>query len=408
MTDDVLGRDFSEAELQYYLKESEGFTDRRRLKGKGPPAGAYVGVAPADGVVLPIGAPGVVDPGSGDVPRDLLGGDARSGVPRELLGTGERSDVPRELLDMGGDGGDDMEWISWEALPDQAAGSVVKLAPTAMEMGDRAINEMPDGRLYFCVKVPRSDIKKWCEKLLRLWDRLPADDGQKATGGLAALMEDMDRVQHGADDVRTVMDQVVATKYQRTLEVAHDARGAPYRALPDVMATLTEIVKPAHWPLRGPVTILWVIQFCLEHGGSCTGRHTKWVAEGGLTPADAGVTLHLAAAKVMQLAVQYDQLNVGHLASLELVARQFQLCEEKHKHKFTTTGGEAGDAFDDQHLFFGTSQTRYEICVCPELSEWIAEELHKEAATNKERRKAREERALALKIPGAKPVPKGK
>jgi hypothetical protein len=180
-----------------------------------------------------------------------------------------------------------------------------------MEMGDRAINEMPDGRLYFCVKVPRSDIKKWCEKLLRLWDRLPADDGQKATGGLAALMEDMDRVQHGADDVRTVMDQVVANKYQRTLEVAHDARGAPYRALPDVMATLTEIVKPAHWPLRGPVTILWVIQFCLEHGGSCTGRHTKWVAEGGLTPADAGVTLHLAAAKVMQLAVQYDQLNVG-------------------------------------------------------------------------------------------------
>ncbi len=41
------------------------------------------------------------------------------------------------------------------------------------------------------------------------------------------------------------------------------------------------------------------------------------------------------------------------------------------------------------------------ICVCPELSSWVAAELAKESSVLKEHRKAREQRALANK-PGGK------
>ena len=41
----------------------------------------------------------------------------------------------------------------------------------------------------------------------------------------------------------------------------------------------------------------------------------------------------------------------------------------------------------------GTGETRGLIMVCPSLEEYVAAEMHKEAATAKERRKLREERA---------------
>ena len=45
----------------------------------------------------------------------------------------------------------------------------------------------------------------------------------------------------------------------------------------------------------------------------------------------------------------------------------------------------------------GTCETRGNLGVCPELQKWLGEELGREALANKERRKAREERALANK-----------
>ena len=47
-----------------------------------------------------------------------------------------------------------------------------------------------------------------------------------------------------------------------------------------------------------------------------------------------------------------------------------------------------------------TAETRGNLGVCPDLTKWMGDELSKEALATKERRKAREERALAAK--GAK------
>ena len=52
---------------------------------------------------------------------------------------------------------------------------------------------------------------------------------------------------------------------------------------------------------------------------------------------------------------------------------------------------------DDSHLMLGTYETRGNIGIAPSLQKWLGEELGKEALAQKERRKAREERALATK-----------
>ena len=48
----------------------------------------------------------------------------------------------------------------------------------------------------------------------------------------------------------------------------------------------------------------------------------------------------------------------------------------------------------EAHLYAGSS-SRAGLCISPELSEWVADEMRKESAVMKERRKAREERALS-------------
>ncbi len=49
------------------------------------------------------------------------------------------------------------------------------------------------------------------------------------------------------------------------------------------------------------------------------------------------------------------------------------------------------------HLLMGTYETRGSVGICPALTAWMGEQLSREAVASKERRKAREERALAAK-----------
>jgi len=88
------------------------------------------------------------------------------------------------------------------------------------------------------------------------------------------------------------------------------------------------------------------------------------------------------------------------LAAAELVCRQLQLIEEQQYEDSAAAGAKKDGKTDkaaadtETSIFMGTQATRSGICVCPALTEWLAEQLRAEAAVAKERRKAREERAL--------------
>ena len=91
----------------------------------------------------------------------------------------------------------------------------------------------------------------------------------------------------------------------------------------------------------------------------------------------------------------YDQYDLLASAGVELVVRQIQIIEEKLSGRFEDKNQEASA---DYYLMSGAT-SRCQLCICPELKSWLAGELAKESSVLKERRKAREERAL-LKKPG--------
>ena len=126
---------------------------------------------------------------------------------------------------------------------------------------------------------------------------------------------------------------------------------------------------------------------------------------GRLQFSDGNMAEYSVLAKAVEIAQQYDQLNVGGLASIELLLRRMQLIEEKYRHRLPQIdGGKALDVEQDSALFLGlgsgSSFGRSAVMVMPELSEYIGEELSKEAAVSKGKVKAHELRQQLQKLRG--------
>ena len=135
-------------------------------------------------------------------------------------------------------------------------------------------------------------------------------------------------------------------------------------------------------------------------------HHVAWRSQTRLLPSDVGVQTHEMVCRTLETMGCYDQINLYSSAAAETHCRQLQLVEveEKHRDRLLQQQGLA-DQTDDSHLFLGGQGTRGGCCVCPELQSWIAEQLQKESAVLKERRKAREERQLARPKGKASPAP---
>ena len=80
-----------------------------------------------------------------------------------------------------------------------------------------------------------------------------------------------------------------------------------------------------------------------------------------------------------------------------MIARQLQICEDRLAHRFEDAAGDRQD-----YLLMSGAAHRSQLCICPELTTWIATETQKETAVLKERRKARDERVLPGPKKGAK------
>ena len=137
---------------------------------------------------------------------------------------------------------------------------------------------------------------------------------------------------------------------------------------------------------------------CWPMGGPPFGFFQRFLSDTRLDHSATGIAELYAWCKFFETLVTYDQVDPSRLAACELGVRRIQMICDKWKHKLPAAGiggTGSGDIFEDSHLLLGTSETRGAVCLAPALQEWLGEQLAKEAAANKERRKAREERALA-------------
>jgi hypothetical protein len=213
-----------------------------------------------------------------------------------------------------------------------------------------------------------------------------------ASGGLAALAKALG----GSPNPPGVSTDVeVARVDQRVLPVQYDNSGLRFREFRSAVSQYDNITFP-DWPIPGNIlTTTWCCKFMLARAGSPTGWHQMWVSLGKLNPQDHHVMYHGDLCRIIEVAVCYDQLDAPSLASLELLFRQIQVCEDALKHKFANSAGSSDSTFD-RHLMAGTSSNS-SLCICPALMEWMSHENSKSSSIEKERRKAREERTLILK-----------
>ena len=148
------------------------------------------------------------------------------------------------------------------------------------------------------------------------------------------------------------------------------------------------------------MTVIWLLRYMWNNGGSPVAFHHRWLSEVRLDYTAAGTQEHLLLCRVFEIFINYDGIVLSKLAGIELMCRKIQMIHERWKHKLPQMASSSNDKDkrtimdDDTHLLLGTSETRGNVGVAPELQQWLGEQLSKEALASKERRKAREERSL--------------
>ncbi|CAK0894808.1 unnamed protein product, partial [Prorocentrum cordatum] len=174
----------------------------------------------------------------------------------------------------------------------------------------------------------------------------------------------------------------------RVLAVARVSRGRCDRSFGDAPRKQS-VYERDDWPVRGPQTVLGVLQLVLRMAGGAVARLTRGLAFIGLAEGIEAVKQLETICRILEASRAHVQLVIPELASFECLARQLQLIG--HGKKDST----AQDARSTEvGLFLGIGRTKGNACICPALMQFFAEQVQSEAATSNERRKAREERAL--------------
>ena len=186
----------------------------------------------------------------------------------------------------------------------------------------------------------------------------------------------------------------------RVLALAVDAHGQQHRDFRDAVLAMQEVALRS-WPVRGPRTLLYVLKYLADHGPTPIAWHPRWQAHYGLSDGDEGVAPHLMLCRALHYAVVFDQGQIVNQAAFEVMGRELQLLEERQRER-----NAHGEPDGESYLYSGLAVAGDHTCVSPALREWISEELRKDAALMKERRKAREEREVAK--PKAGPKRRGK
>ena len=163
------------------------------------------------------------------------------------------------------------------------------------------------------------------------------------------------------------------------------------------------------WPISGPRTAAWVVNFFTRRGTGPEDHHRWWVTTCRLNNADWGVSEHSQCCRYLEMAGGWDQLDMPNVSIIELVARrlqtiEFQYCERvRQADKSTVFGygvspsvvGSVPLSSEEADIFDGQERIHSTLCCSPALVKHVSDQLKDESMIAKEARKAREEKAMA-------------
>jgi len=167
------------------------------------------------------------------------------------------------------------------------------------------------------------------------------------------------------------------------------------------------------WPVKGPRTVSWCMEFLQTQSGGASGHHLTWRRLAGVSPEDYGVNEHSLILEAMAIAAKYDQINLKNSAAFELLARRMQTIEfayseavrEAHHGGRTGGGGDknkksgGGGGFlsvEEADAFSGLTK-HHGVMICPKLLEFVRDDVKNNAELMKVMVKAREFREALKK-----------
>ena len=135
---------------------------------------------------------------------------------------------------------------------------------------------------------------------------------------------------------------------------------------------------------------MWVSKETSKGGGGPVQHHTRWRTAYKVDGADRAYNEHGFLSTLFEVAGCYDQLDIGSLASVEVLCRRLQLLDE-----VKAGGGMA--AFKGNKHFLSYRQTG--PLLASALSHHVSSQLSGQAAIMKESSKYSEEKKLARDKP---------
>ena len=139
-------------------------------------------------------------------------------------------------------------------------------------------------------------------------------------------------------------------------------------------------------PLMGAPTAPWWLNAAARDSRSLVVRSTTWRQTSGIDRNSAFAYEHETISRAAELGITVDGYNSKRSVMFEFLVRRLQLGES------AVLENPSQPSFEGARHFLGVSERRGGALVAPSLQAHVATELGKEAAIQKEKRKAREAR----------------
>ena len=266
-------------------------------------------------------------------------------------------------------------WLLEDSVEGMRIGDLVPLPAGAKVMGDRAIGYLIRGGERRVVVMRRalntSDIGS-CLERIRREIIVKASSVAPATGVTPSGTQPAD--DSGAKDD------------MRTLAVVYDAHGER-RDFRDAVREMQED-DFTDWPVDDPRTVLWILKSMSRDSLAPVAWVERYLTLNAYSDTDRSQYELRAIARISQMAVLYDQLNLPSLACFELLARRWQLILDAHARNPLAPDYSSAEYFD------GTSHSR--TGVAPMLTMVVARQQRDDAEVETQRQNARDLRVAKL------------
>lgn len=171
--------------------------------------------------------------------------------------------------------------------------------------------------------------------------------------------------------------------------------GAPEMSLSD-MVSKCHLVDMG-WRVAGPKTTKWCLNYLSVEGLGLEGHHERFRQLCRLETSSWGVMEHFQVSMFLRNLLQVDMLDGMNCQGIELMFRRLQTIEYAHSERAReieskNTGGKL--SLEEQASFGSVVRQSATLMIAPDLLTHVKEETERDAALQKNLRKAREEREL--------------